>query len=282
MDGVKFENIRSVKFNLDGFAVPVIKPKSKNTIYTERVQNASAAKNTLTKAQPVNNYGYSCSTKWRNYVFAGGNNGLFVADESLSFVLITNYFFPTKMFVKNNRMFTINSGGGIILYSVDLTGSWNAQSVMEGVMYIPNEFGKCIGLTAYKNDLLLVCETALAVVDKKLNLKFLTDNSEVLLSNMSGGGDTIMWESAYFGLGYATDTQMLREVFVKTDTPITLFAVSNKVEKIVNVTAGGKIQKVKINLRGDLFKLKIIVPTAANNFTVSNISAVISYGKRGE
>ena len=61
-----------------------------------------------------------------------------------------------------------------------------------------------------------------------------------------------------------------------------VFAISNKVEKIVNIAADGKIQKIRVNLRGDIFKLRIVVPATVSNFTVSNVSAVISYGKRGE
>ena len=45
MEKVDLKNIRSVKFALDSFVVPVLKPRTKNTIYTERAQNISAAKN---------------------------------------------------------------------------------------------------------------------------------------------------------------------------------------------------------------------------------------------
>jgi hypothetical protein len=277
---VLFNNSRSVRFGVDSFAVPIIKPKTKNTIYTEQIQNLNGAKHTLSRAESVYNYGFVCSGRWRNYTFGGSTSGIFVSDESLDFVRITNYFFPKKMYVKNNRMFTINSGGTMVYHTVDLTGSWNKDTVMQGMLYIPNEFGKCVELSAYKNDLLLVCEKALAAIDKNLSIKYLTNDNEILLNHLSGGGEEQVWESAFFGLGYATDTQHLREVFIKTDTALSLFVISNKIEKIMKIKPGGGIQKIKTNLRGDMFKLRIVVPSSINYFTIENVSAVITYGTK--
>jgi hypothetical protein len=282
MGGIKLNNNRSVKFSLDSFAVPIIKQRQKNTIYTENVQNLNPSKYKLTQSPVVNNYGYVCTAQWRNYIFAGGPNGIYVADESLQFVRITQYFVPVKMFVKNNRMFAVNASGGFLYYTVDLTGEWNAASVMTGLLYIPNEFGKCMYLSAYKNDLLLICEKVLAAVDKNLNLKFLTDDNEIVLNNMAGSGTEKIWTSDFFGLGYATDTQHLREVFLKTSAAMTLFVISNNIEKVINVQPNAQIQKIKTNLRGDMFKLKIVFPSNTVSLAVSNVSAVISYGIKGE
>jgi hypothetical protein len=169
----------------------------------------------------------------------------------------------------------------MVYHTADLTGDWTAGSVMADMLYVPAEFGKCVDLSAYKDELLLVCEKALATVDKNLNIKYLTNDNEALLNYFSGGSGTErIWESAFFGLGYATDTQRLREVFIKTDTALSLFVISNKIEKIMNIKPSGSIQKIKTNLRGDMFKLKIVVPTDAFNFTIANVSAVITFGMK--
>jgi hypothetical protein len=273
----KFVNCRSVKFNLDSFALPINKtvPK-KNTIYSAVLSNLVGAKDKLSPKPAVNNYGYDITAKWRNWTFAANSNGIFAANDTLSFQTVSNYIFPIKLLAANDRMFAIDANGKCAFHTVDLTKTWTASGAIGGSVYIPDGYGKCVDLALYHNNLLLVCENGLLKVEKNLNVKHLTDDSGVPAANLTNSEERV-WGSGWFSLGYATDTQVLREVFLKTDILIELSAVSNHAVKTVTVPPSEKVQKIKTNLRGDQFKIRIIVP--AGDFAISNLSAVVSYGK---
>jgi hypothetical protein len=279
MTDTVFDNYRSVKFNLDAFALPVNKvSRKKNVIYTAILSDLAGTKNKLFSKPVVNKYGYDTITWWRTYVFAANQSGIYVADQTLNFTAATNQVFPTKLFTAGDRVFGIDGYGKTVIYTIDLTvPSWTPPDVIEGSFFIPDGYGKVLDLGLYRGDLLLICENALCIADKRLNIKYLTDDSGVLAANLSNS-DVRFWESDWFSLGYATDTQYLREVFIKTDTAIYITVLSNRTNKKTAVKPDINVQKIKINLRGDVFKIRITVPDGA--FTVSDLSAVVGFGRR--
>jgi hypothetical protein len=281
MRNIKFVNKKSVRFRLHSFSVPInLLTQKKNTIYTKDLHNLLGDDNKLTQVPVKNNYGFTMSALWYNYVFTGNDSGIYISNESLQFQIVTYLFFPVDMIIKNDRLWTINSYGNDVYYSVDLSlGGFVPSTLMEGTIYLPAEYGKCKGLSSYKDKLLLICEKALLTVGRDLKVKFLTANCGAILNNLLWTGETKEWGSDWFGLGYATDTQRLKEVFVKTNCDISLKIISNQTQKTITVTASSEIQKIKTNLRGDMFKILLTVPNSTN-IEVSDISAVISYGRQ--
>ena len=279
-ESLKFNNNRSVRFGLDSFAIPVNKstPK-KNTMYAALLSGMAGTKNKLSVPAAVNNYGYTMTTKWRDWTFAANSNGIYAANETMIFQLVSNTIYPTKLLVAADRLFAIIPSGQKLFHTVDLKGAWTPANAVSGVIYSPDGYGKMVDIGLYRGNLLVVCENGLWVVDRKLNVKHLTDDSGTVIANMTQGPERI-WESDWFSLGYATDTQTLREVFLKTNVPIKMSVLSNRTSKTITVKPSGTIRKNKINLRGDQFKIRIQVP--AGSFEISNLSAVIGFGTKAD
>jgi hypothetical protein len=89
---------------------------------------------------------------------------------------------------------------------------------------------------------------------------------------------TSYWESDWFSLGYATDTQTLREVFLKTNANVVLTVITNRLQRSIPIKAADEIQKIKINSNGDQFKLRLSL--SDNSGVITDLAAVIGYGKK--
>ncbi|MCQ2382002.1 MAG: hypothetical protein MJ054_01720, partial [Clostridia bacterium] len=165
-----------------------------------------------------------------------------------------------------------------IVYSVDLKTEWSPSNFLEGYIYLPVNYGRCLDIRYYRGKLLVVCENGLLTINRNFVLQHLDDDSEILKSNLEKD-DGRYWESGWFSLGYATDTQTLCEIFLKTNANLILTATSNRTQRNIPVKAASNIQKIKINLNGDQFKLRLSLPDS--NVVVSDLAAVVGYGKRG-
>lgn len=102
--------------------------------------------------------------------------------------------------------------------------------------------------------LLVICENGLLTINRNFVVQHLDDDSEVLKANLIGGTGNY-WESDWFSLGYAIETQTLREIFLKTNTNLILTVTSNRTQCHISVKAADQIQKIKVNLNGNQFKL---------------------------
>jgi hypothetical protein len=283
---IKFKNIHSVKFNVYSFALPVNENiRKKNTIFTDKIENLKGGKYSLMPNEPeANNYGYSMIAKWQDsyhkYVFGLNGNGIFYAtDTSTNFMQIFSHSNLAKIIVVGNRLFTIPANSNYLRYTTDL--ETNVAFEPERI-YIPADYGNCLDLRLYRGKLLLVCGNGLLILDENLKIKHLTDNNEIIIKNLDNVDEKI-WESNWFSLGYATNTQILQDVFLSftgSGVNVTLDVSSNKVAtKTVPVQSKvtETIQRLRLNLRGNQFKLKITV-NGNENFVISNLSAVIKYG----
>lgn len=277
----RFANYRSVRFNLDNFALPVVVKKKKNTIYTNYLVGLKGTKNQLTTlGEPQPTYGFQHVTRWGHDIFAADDErGLYYSDETnLEFHPLEELVYPRQLAVVGDRLFLISQTQERIVYSVDLKSEWSAGNFLEGFVYLPADYGLCLDIRYYRGKLLVICENGLLTINRNFRLEHLDDDSEILKANLASS-DNRFWESNWFSLGYATNTQTLREIFLKTNASIVLTATSNRTQRNLQIKAADKIQKIKINLNGDQFKLRLLLPEG--NVAVSDLAAVIGYGKRG-
>lgn len=276
----QFTNYRSVRFNLDNFALPVVVKKKKNTIYTNDLAGLKGTKNQLTTlGEPEPTYGFEHVAKWGHCIFASdGERGLYYAsDLNYQFHALEELVYPQQMAVVGDRLFLISQSRERIVYSVDLKGEWATGTFLDGFIYLPVNYGLCLDIRYYHGKLLLVCENGLLTMNRHFTLEHLDDDSEVLKNNLANT-ETGYWESDWFSLGYATNTQTLREVFLKTNANIVLTVTTNRQTRNIQVKAADQIQKIKVNLNGDQFKLRLSLPNAETN--VSDLAAVVGYGKK--
>jgi len=277
----QFANYRSVRFNVDNFALPVVVSQKKNTIYTNYLTNLKGTKNQLTSlGTPQSTYGYDHVTQWGHYIFASDDeHGLMYTYEyNIDFQPLEELVYPKQLAVVGDRLFLISYNQKRIVYSVDLKGEWSAKNFLDGFIYLPVSYGLCLDIRYYRGKLLVVCENGLLTINRNFVLEHLDDDSEVLKANLAGGTDSC-WESNWFSLGYATNTQTLREIFLKTNVNLILTATSNRTQRNIQVKAADNVQKVKVNLNGDQFKLRLSL--SDSNAVVSDLAAVVGYGKRG-
>lgn len=277
----RFANYRSVRFNLDNFALPVVVKKKKNTIYTNYLVGLKGTKNQLTTlGEPQPTYGFQHVTRWGHDIFAADDErGLYYSDNTnLEFHPLEELVYPRQLAVVGDRLFLISQTQERIVYSVDLKSEWSVGNFLEGFVYLPADYGLCLDIRYYRGKLLVICENGLLTINRNFRLEHLDDDSEILKANLASS-DNRFWESNWFSLGYATNTQTLREIFLKTNANIVLTATSNRTQRNLQIKAADKIQKIKINLNGDQFKLRLLLPEG--NAAVSDLAAVIGYGKRG-
>ena len=276
----QFINYRSVRFNLDNFALPVVVKKKKNTMYTNYLSGLKGTKNqlaTLGASEPT--YGFEHVAKWGHCIFASDDErGLYYASDSdYQFQPLEELVYPQQMAVVGDRLFLISQSRERIVYSVDLKNEWATGTFLDGFIYLPVNYGLCLDIRYYRGKLLVVCENGLMTINRRFALEHLDDDSEVLKNNLANT-ETGYWESDWFSLGYATNTQTLREVFLKTNAKIVLTVATNRQKRNIQIKAADQIQKIKINLNGDQFKLRLSLPNA--DTTVSDLAAVVGYGKK--
>ena len=143
------------------------------------------------------------------------------------------------------------------------------------------DYGLCWDIRYYRGKLLAICENGLFTINRNFVLEHLSDDSDVLKANLVGTNNC-RWESDWFSLGYATNTQTLREVFLKTNVDLVLTVLSNRTQRNVLIRASDNVQKIKINLNGDQFKLALTLSnTSGSDVAVSDLSAIVAYGKKG-
>jgi len=71
--------------------------------------------------------------------------------------------------------------------------------------------------------------------------------------------------------------------FLKTNTNLILTVSSNRTQRNIQVKAANKVQKIRVNINGDQFKLALWLPDeSTDNVVVSDLSAIVAYGKRGK
>ena len=276
----QFTNYLSVRFNLDNFALPVVVKKKKNTIYTNYLLGLKGTKNQLTSlGEPQPTYGFTHVAKWGHYIFAADDDrGVWYADDlDFDFQPLEELIYPKQMAVVGDRLFLVSYSQERIVYSVNLKNEWATGTFIEGFIYLPANYGLCLDIRYYRGKLLVICENGLMTINRHFVLEHLDDDSEVLKANLITSTDNF-WESDWFSLGYATDTQTLREIFLKTNANLILTVTSNRSQRNISLKAGDKIQKIKINLNGDQFKLRLLV--SESNTVVSDLAAVVGYGKR--
>ena len=278
----QFTNQHSVRFTLDSFALPVTGTKQKNKIYTKHLSGLRGTKQQLLPAvAPVDLHGYDMLTRWGNWLFAANQDGLYYAERDiLQFRMLDGTVNPRQLCAVCDRLFLISADRRRIVYSVDLTTSWLASEgkFLSGSIFLPDNYGLCLDILPYQANLLVICEYGLLVIKRNLSLNHLADDSEVLKTNLAKNA-TEQWESDWFSLGYATDTQTLREVLIKTQTDLTLVVKSNRTQRNLHVAAKDGVQKIKVNLGGDQFQLAIY--PSQGNVCITDLAAVVVYGKKG-
>lgn len=277
----QFANYRSVRFNLDNFALPVVVKKKKNTMYTNYLIGLKGTKNQLTTlGEPEPMYGFTHVARWGHFIFASdAQRGLYYSsDIVIDFKPLARGVSPQQLAVANNRLFLISENRERIVYSLDLASNWDENSnFLEGYIYTPANYGLCLDIRYYRGKLLVICENGLLTINRKFVLEHLDDDSETLKANLAASNEHY-WESDWFSLGYATDTQTLREIFLHTNADLVLTVTSNRTQRNICLKAANKIQKIKINLSGDQFKLRLSLPDSGA--VVSDLAAVVGYGKR--
>ncbi len=276
----QFANYRSVRFNLDSFALPVVVKKKKNSIYTSEIVGLQGTKTQLKSVDEVQpTYGFSHVARWGHCIFAADNTrGVYYAsDSNMTFRPLDEVVFPRQLAVVGNRLFAVSSTQERIVYSVDLRNEWSSGHFFEGFIYLPASYGSCLDIRYYQEKLLVICEKGLLTINQNLKLSHLDDDSSLLQSKSYLTSN--YWESGWFSLGYATDTQTLREVFLKANANLTLTITSNRTQRTILVKAADHVQKIKLNLNGDQFKVGLSL--SGHQVVVSDLAAVISYGKRG-
>ncbi|MDR0384408.1 MAG: hypothetical protein LBH47_03750 [Christensenellaceae bacterium] len=283
MKEIKFVNVHSVKFNTESFALVPITGKKKNIIHTEKLHNLEGGKYSLRRAK-------NFAVKWKNATFVFQSNNVYINNQNAAAVDGT----ISQIIVVKNRLFVISTVGTKVWYSMDLEIYMNKVANGENVsliedknvVWIQNIYGKCIRLNNYQDNLMVICQNGLFVINEDLKMKILNADEEKIVKNAALQTVQKIWESDWFGLGYAVDTQYLRDVFLEFESltgnklQMTVIVISNKVaDNIVTAYTSPEMQTIRVNMRGDQFKIKIIIDTD-EDFEVSNLSAIIEFGKR--
>lgn len=276
----QFTNQHSVRFNLHSFALPVTVNKKKNTIYTHYLAGLKGTTQKLLPPDaPAPTYGYQHAARWSHYVFTADEHGLYYADlDVLQFKTISQTVAPQQLGVANDRLFLVSLDRKRLIYSVKLNTEWTTDKFLTAAIFLPENYGLCVSIRPYRQNLLVICENGLLLVNKNLTLVHLAEDSENLKANLAAVGS--QWQSDWFSLGYATDTQNLREVLLSTDVPLRLVVESNRTKRTIMVPAATGVQKIKIHLNGDQFKISLQILGTPTNFCVSDLAAVIVYGKK--
>ena len=87
------------------------------------------------------------------------------------------------------------------------------------------------------------------------------------------------WESDPFGLSYAANRQFLKQFLIKTNVElrVTLTATSNGRRQTILVQPNDQLQKINVNLRGDMFTVRFETD-ASENIEISSLSCVVAFG----
>jgi hypothetical protein len=86
---------------------------------------------------------------------------------------------------------------------------------------------------------------------------------------------TKTWESDWFNLTYASTNQYLKQILVHTAGDITVTVENNRGEQAFRVHGSTDIQKINLNLKGEMFRLKISSDAVSTD--ISDLAAVIGF-----
>jgi hypothetical protein len=108
-------------------------------------------------------------------------------------------------------------------------------------------------------------------------LALLTDNPNEIQMLTGDAENTKTWESDFFALTYAANSQFLRAILIQTKTPLEIFVINNRgAQQRISLGGSDEIQRTNLNFRGELFKIKIIA--TGTGVDISSLSAVIAFG----
>ena len=88
------------------------------------------------------------------------------------------------------------------------------------------------------------------------------------------------WESEPFGLSYAANRQWLKQLLIKTNCTltVTLTATSTGRTQVLEIQAADDLQRFNVNLRGDMFTIRLDIQRQCENIVISDLSAVVAFG----
>lgn len=170
--------------------------------------------------------------------------------------------------------------GKITLLDVDIaSGGTMSSFVYDNKYYLSNGtrlavIEKFTDSVSYYNDL------GIRAFERVFNpfterLAVLTDTQSRVFQIERGGDDCRIWESEDFCLTYASGSQYIRQVLVKTATPIDIVVTSNRAEQRVKVVGAPDAQKINLNTKGELFRIRI--EAAGTDVNVSSLSVVVGF-----
>ena len=140
-------------------------------------------------------YSYS---KDRDFVFAGNNDGIFVADYSLLFTPLDVNFKAKQMLVFDNRLFVLDKDGVTVHFSTALDlCDFGADSGLSGSIKVDDALGEIIAIERYEGKLLLVHKYGFRILQtaydpSKFSLETFAHSYETIIENSACAlGDTI-------------------------------------------------------------------------------------------
>lgn len=94
----------------------------------------------------------------------------------------------------------------------------------------------------------------------------------------SAGAETPLesrWESDWFALTYAATVQYIKQVLIKTTAPIILIVANNRGEQRLRINGSPDVQKINLNMKGEMFKISIESNT--RNANISDLTVVVGF-----
>jgi hypothetical protein len=174
--------------------------------------------------------------------------------------------------------------GELSLLDIDIEPAGNTCSTVYDNKYFLSSGNRMIVVEKFVDSVTIYDGLAVRAFERIFNpftdrLAILTDDNHFVFQiEREGSGVTreeCVWESEDFALTYASGNQYIRQVLVKTANDVDVVVQSNRSEQRIRVKGSPDTQKININFKGELFRVKIIANGAPAN--ISSLNVVVGF-----
>ena len=107
-------------------------------------------------------------------------------------------------------------------------------------------------------------------------LAVLTDEDGVVYQiEKDGSAARCVWESEDFALTYASGSQYIRQVLIKTAADIDVVLSSNRGAQVIRVKGSPDTQKINLNFKGETFRVKLL--SNEEDAEISSLGVVVGF-----
>lgn len=174
------------------------------------------------------------------------------------------------------------SSGKVELLDVEIEPVGTIASTVYDNKYFLSVEGKMIVIEKFVDSVCIYENTGIRAFERVFNeycdkLAVLTDVPGYIFQVEKAAASTErIWESEDFALTYASGNQYVRQILIKTATDIDVIVTSNRAEQTIRVKGGASVQQVNLNLKGEMFSIKIVA-RGTGDIQISSLSVVVGF-----